>query len=74
MSKLSRRSFVATATSALLAPVWSTRVFGQTVDPRVAKVVASTLAIDMHNHVYPAGTQQGGRGGTQVPRCRSRMS
>jgi hypothetical protein len=23
--------------------------------------VTSTLAIDMHNHIYPAGTQQGGR-------------
>jgi membrane dipeptidase len=62
MKKLSRRSFVATATTALLAPAWSNRAFGQTTDPRVAAVVASTLAIDMHNHVYPAGTEQGPRG------------
>jgi membrane dipeptidase len=67
MSKLSRRSFVATATTALLAPAWSSRALGQTVDPRVAAVVASTLAIDMHNHVYPTGTQQGGRGGDPGP-------
>jgi membrane dipeptidase len=28
-------------------------------DPRAAKIMAETMAIDMHNHVYPAGTQQG---------------
>jgi len=28
------------------------------VDPRVAKVMAGTVSIDMHNHVYPAGTER----------------
>jgi membrane dipeptidase len=37
-------------------------------DPRVAKIVAETMGIDMHNHVYPAGTQQGPqRGGDPGP-------
>ena len=67
MSKLSRRGFVTTATSVFLAPVWIDRALGQTVDPRVPKVLASTLAIDMHNHVYPGGTQQGARGGDPGP-------
>jgi hypothetical protein len=35
------------------------RALGYAADPRVAKIVAETMAIDMHNHVYPAGTQQG---------------
>jgi len=67
MSTISRRTFVTRTSSALLAPLWINRALGQTVDPRVAKVLASTLAIDMHNHVYPAGTQQGGRGGDPGP-------
>ena len=41
MSRLSRRGFVTTATNALLAPVWSNRALGQTVDPRVPKVLAA---------------------------------
>jgi membrane dipeptidase len=67
MSTLSRRGFVTRATGALLIPVWGNRALGQTVDSRGAKVLTSTLAIDMHNHVYPAGTQQGGRGGDPGP-------
>jgi membrane dipeptidase len=66
MSNLSRRGFVATATSAIL-PSWMNRALGDTIDPRVAKVVAETMAIDMHNHVYPAGTQQGSRSGNAPP-------
>ena len=27
------------------------------VDPRVAQVMSETIGIDMHNHVYPAGTE-----------------
>jgi membrane dipeptidase len=27
------------------------------VDPRVAQVMSGTIGIDMHNHVYPAGTE-----------------
>jgi membrane dipeptidase len=56
MSKLSRRGFVATA---ILAPGLINRALGETADPRVAKVVAETIGIDMHNHVYPPGFQQG---------------
>lgn len=59
MSNLSRRGFVATATSAIIAPGWINRALAATADPRVAKIVAETMGIDMHNHVYPAGTQQG---------------
>lgn len=40
----------------------------QNADPRVAAILSRTLGIDMHNHVYPAGTephpQGGGRGGS----------
>jgi membrane dipeptidase len=72
LSHLSRRTFVGTATGALLWPACVTRAFGSPADPRVAKIVAETMAIDMHNHVYPAGTQQrpnpgGGRGGESGP-------
>ena len=75
MCNPSRRGFVATATSAMLAPAWINRALGDTADPRVAKIVAETLAIDMHNHVYPAGTEQGPqRGEIAVRRFRSGTS
>jgi hypothetical protein len=51
-----RRSFLgvsAAASGVLLAG----RALGEDVDPRVAKVMAATVAVDMHNHVYPAGTE-----------------
>ncbi|HEY3744263.1 MAG TPA: membrane dipeptidase [Bryobacteraceae bacterium] len=68
MPHLSRRAFVATATSAILSPAGINRAFASPADPRVAKIVADTMAIDMHNHVYPAGTQQGPqRGGEPGP-------
>ena len=40
----------------LLAPA---RLFATAdgVDPRVAQVMSRTMGIDMHNHVYPAGTE-----------------
>jgi hypothetical protein len=59
MSNPSRRGFVATATGAILLPSWINCALGDTADPRVAKIVPETMGIDMHNHVYPAGTQQG---------------
>ena len=59
MFHLSRRGFIATAASVALAPM--KRTFA--ADPRAAKIVAETMAIDMHNHVYPAGTQQGAQRG-----------
>ncbi len=64
MPRFSRRRFAA---SAMLAPAWLNRVFGAPADPRVAKIVAESLAIDMHNHVYPAGTEQGPQRGDAGP-------
>ncbi len=64
MPRLSRRRFAA---SAMLAPAWLNCAFGAPADPRVAKIVAETLAIDMHNHVYPAGTEQGPQRGDAGP-------
>ena len=56
---LSRRELLSTAVGAggaiLLAPAWLNAADG--VDPRVAQVMSRTIGIDMHNHVYPAGTE-----------------
>jgi membrane dipeptidase len=57
-SSLSRREFLTTAVGAggalLLGRPWA--AVGE-VDARVAKVVSGIIGIDMHNHVYPAGTE-----------------
>ena len=57
---LSRREFLTTAVGAggamLLRPAWLSAA-GDGVDPRVAQVMSGTIGIDMHNHVYPAGTE-----------------
>lgn len=63
---LSRRNFLVRASigsSALLAPDWLhaldqpfSPALSQ-VDPRFQQVLASTIAIDMHNHIYPTGTE-----------------
>jgi membrane dipeptidase len=57
---LSRRQFLTTAVGAggamLLGPAWL-HAAGDGVDPRVAQVMSRTISIDMHNHVYPAGTE-----------------
>lgn len=57
---LSRRGFLTTAVGAgctmLLDPAWLKAGAGG-VDPRVAQVISGTIGIDMHNHVYPAGTE-----------------
>jgi membrane dipeptidase len=57
---LSRREFLTTAVGAggamLLAPAWLNAA-GDGVDPRIAQVMSGTIGIDMHNHVYPAGTE-----------------
>jgi membrane dipeptidase len=57
-SSLSRREFLTTAVGAggalLLGRPWD--AVGE-VDARVAKVVSGIIGIDMHNHVYPAGTE-----------------
>ena len=57
---LSRREFLTTAAGAggamLLGPAWLNAA-ADGVDPRVAQVMSGTIGIDMHNHVYPAGTE-----------------
>jgi len=57
---LSRREFLTTAVGAggaiLLGPAWLSAA-ADGVDPRVAQVISATIGIDMHNHVYPAGTE-----------------
>src|SRR5580704_14312820 len=62
----SRREFLTTAVGAsgatLLRPAWLKAVGDGIwrpgkVDPRVAQVMSGTIGIDMHNHVYPAGTE-----------------
>jgi membrane dipeptidase len=55
----SRREFLTTAMKAggamLLEPAWLQAI--AEVDPRLAQVMSRTIGIDMHNHVYPAGTE-----------------
>ena len=71
---LSRREFLATAVGTggamLLGPAWL-HAAGDGVDPRVAQVMSRTISIDMHNHVYPVGTephpQQGQEQQQQAP-------
>ena len=67
---LSRREFLTTAVGAggamLLGPAWLSAA-GDGVDPRVAHVMSTTIGIDMHNHVYPPGTEPHPQGG-QPPR------
>lgn len=66
-SFLSRRRFLA-ASAVAGGSILAGDAVGDDIDPRVAKVMASTIGIDMHNHVYPAGTEPhpqppgGGRG------------
>jgi membrane dipeptidase len=55
----SRREFLTTAIRAsgvvLLAPA-SLNARGGGVDPRLGHVTSQIIGIDMHNHIYPAGT------------------
>ncbi len=51
---LSRRGFLAGAGGALLL---AGDAAGDAGDARVAQVMAGSIGIDMHNHVYPAGTE-----------------
>ena len=44
----------------LLGPAWLRALSdgtGEDVDPRVAQILPKSIGIDMHNHVYPAGTE-----------------
>src|ERR1700734_447251 len=67
---LSRREFLTTAACAggamLLGPA-RLAAAGDAMDPRVAQVMSKTIGIDMHNHVYPAGTEPQPQNG-QPPR------
>jgi membrane dipeptidase len=57
---LSRREFLTTATGAggaMLLGASRLNAAADGVDPRVAQIVSRTIGIDMHNHVYPAGTE-----------------
>jgi membrane dipeptidase len=40
----------------LFRPAWL-NAFDEGADPRVAQVLSHTIGIDIHNHVYPAGTE-----------------
>jgi membrane dipeptidase len=67
-SCLSRREFVTTTVAAgcatVLGPEWLAAA-DKDVDPRVAQVLSKTIGIDMHNHVYPAGSEPNPRGQPQ---------
>jgi membrane dipeptidase len=56
----SRREFLTTAAGAggaiLLGPVWLNAA-GDGMDARAVEVMSKTIGVDMHNHVYPAGTE-----------------
>jgi membrane dipeptidase len=59
-SNSSRRDFLRTAAGAggamLIGPAcWNASA--EAVDPRLAQVLSETIGTDMHNHVYPAGTE-----------------
>lgn len=40
----------------LLSPTWL-HALAEEADPRIAQVLSKTIGIDMHNHVYPTGTE-----------------
>ena len=49
----------------LVGPAWLSALDDEP-DPHVAQVITRTIAIDMHNHVYPAGTEPRPRRGPQA--------
>jgi membrane dipeptidase len=71
-ASVSRREFLTSSLGAggamLLGPAWL-NASDQGDDPRVVQVMSRTISVDMHNHVYPAGTephpQHGPQGGPQ---------
>jgi hypothetical protein len=68
--RLSRREFLTAAVGAggaiFLGPARLYAADNQ-ADPRVAQVMSQIVGVDMHNHVYPAGTEPHSQGG-QPPR------
>lgn len=66
MHNRSRREFLAAAGGgALLLATARPNVQAADADPRLAQVLSRTLGIDMHNHVYPAGTEPHPQGGAR---------
>ncbi len=69
--RLSRRNFLTTAAGSsgvmLLAPS-CLKAADDRLDPRVAQVMSGTIGIDMHNHVYPPGTEPHPQHPGQPPR------
>jgi membrane dipeptidase len=67
---LSRRQFLSTAVSAsgalLLGPVLP-KASAPGDDSRIAEVLSKTIGVDMHNHVYPTGTEPHPQGGPPPP-------
>jgi membrane dipeptidase len=59
-ARVRRREFLTIAASAgsamLLGPA-RLRAEDAPVDPRIARILSRTISVDMHNHVYPAGTE-----------------
>ena len=57
---LSRREFLTTVVgfggATLLGPAWLMAADDE-ADPRLAPLMSRTIGIDMHNHVYPSGTE-----------------
>lgn len=74
---LSRREFLTTAVGAggaiLLVPAWLYAI-GDDVDPRVAQILSKSIGIDMHNHVYPAGTEPHPQQGQPRPQDREQQA
>jgi membrane dipeptidase len=56
----SRRQFLTTAGAAgaamLLRPAWL-HAAGYEQDPRVAQILSRVISVDVHNHVFPPGTE-----------------
>jgi membrane dipeptidase len=56
---LSRRRFLTTAATGaatLLAPQWLSAAENES-DARITQLLSKIISVDMHNHVYPAGTE-----------------
>jgi membrane dipeptidase len=68
---LSRRNFMTAAvgsSGAMLLGPSLLKAADDRVDPRVAEVMSATVGIDMHNHVYPAGTEPHPQRPSEPPR------
>lgn len=64
----SRRELLVSASGAMLWGPALLNAADDGVDPAVAQVLSKTIGIDMHNHVYPAGTEpHPQRGQTRQP-------